>query len=29
MTIITDSHEDKPIKEQGYSNGEVHVGGHC
>lgn len=22
-------HEDKPIKEQGYSNGEVHIGGHC
>ena len=21
--------EDTPIKEQGYSNGEVHIGGHC
>ena len=20
---------DNPIKEQGYSNGEVHIGGHC
>lgn len=21
--------KDSPIKEQGYSNGEVHIGGHC